>query len=148
MTPEYIVSIVVVGILGIWDIRVRRIPVIVLLVYAGSGILYNIIVRNGAEIGEYIMGCVPGCAALLLAFGTREKIGKGDGYTMMAVGIWMGIHRILLIGLISLGLLFVGAVVCWVSRVVSGKYVNGSGEIPFIPYLWGALVIAGMISVQ
>lgn len=77
------------GVLSVYDIRWKRIPVLWIVV-AGIGAI--IFFAAGNDNSAYkAMSCIfPGLLLLLLAFMTGEQIGYGDGLAVLVLGFFLG----------------------------------------------------------
>ena len=121
------------GYLSDRDIRTKKLPAASLL---ASGILAAVYIVLGEEISvSYVTGCMmPGMILLLLAMLTKEKIGYGDGATVLVMGLWTG------------G--FFCAAAALIGIFLSGVYglcllITGRGKtiIPFVPFLLAAMEV-------
>lgn len=66
----------------------------------------------------------------LLSFCTGEKVGYGDGWTLMMIGLFLGAYRCFLI--LFAGLLAESAVAAVLFAL---KKIGRDKEIPFLPFL-------------
>lgn len=103
-------------ILSVEDIRNRQLSVLLILELGLGGLVY---VLYGGHRPE------PGLGILLLAFGygTKEKIGYGDGYLMLALGMWLSDAALLKI-------FFLGICMASLYGVCMQKR-----ELPLVPFL-------------
>ena len=76
------------------------------------------------------LSLLPGLGFFLLSFLTREKVGYGDGWVLLMIGLFLGVYRCFLILLIGLMSESVVAIVL----LTLGK-INRDREIPFVPFL-------------
>lgn len=86
---------------------------------------------------QIIPGMLPGIFLLLIGKITGEKIGYGDGWLLMILGIYMGFAKVFLIFCIAL----------FISMFVSGIFLifqrlQWNSKIPFAPFLFGGYVLA------
>lgn len=132
------------GILSVWDIREKRVPVSPLLAGGISIILFAIYTCLKGEVlwGTLVGGMVPGAGLLLLAKLTGQ-IGAADGIVVMALGAQCGLRECLLLLFYSLILLSVFSLV-----LVILCRAKCSTRIPYLPFLllglWiGRLGVAG-----
>lgn len=104
------------------DMKEHRISIMVVLELGGTGILC------AAQAG-HMPSLLPGCMILLTGFFSREKIGYGDGWLMLALGMWMDTTELLR--------LFFGGV------VLGFLYSLGfrKREIPLVPFLTAAYIM-------
>lgn len=123
----------------ILDIKKKRINIYVCL----AGILAALIIREDVfKEGDIkiLQDILPGAIMLLVAYLTKEKIGKGDGVLIVFVGCVVGLRAtltmlfvsLLLTAVISLGLLAL-------------KKVRKETEIPFAPFLSIGVLAGGLI---
>lgn len=108
------------------DIRERQISMPAILELLGSGVLY------GSAAGHTPQP-VPGAVLLLLGFFSREQIGYGDGWLILALGMWLELPELL--GMLFLGF---GLLTLWAAAV-------RKGELPLVPFLTAAYVIGGWL---
>ncbi len=116
---------------AVFDGLQKQIP----LVAVWLGILTAICLRAGGMMGEINLPAValsllPGAAFFLLGFITREKVGYGDGWVLLMIGLFLDLSRcffILLAGLlIESAVALVLLALCKIRR---GK------EIAFCPFV-------------
>ena len=77
---------------------------------------------------------MPGVFFLILSFVTREKVGYGDGWMLLMIGLFAGYEDCFVILMLGLVLESVTALVLLVFRKIRRE-----DEIPFAPFL-----LAGM----
>lgn len=136
---QNVVSLVVFLTLSIEDIFKKEISALVLYFYLATGIILGII---QGHIWEMVIASVPGLMLLLVGFISSEKIGYGDGLSILALGVWIGIWHsaiaialgMLLAALIALGYILV----CKLKR----RMIDSHTRIPFIPFLYIGLVVS------
>lgn len=112
-----------------WDIRCRRLPLVITVIGGACGLLCSLL-GGRAPIG-IVLGLIPGIVALLIGKVTREAIGYGDGLLLCAMGTYLSCSQLLsvcmvactLAGIIALGMLVIGR-------------KSGKSELPFVPFLW------------
>ncbi len=75
----------------------------------------------------------PGIFLLLISRVSGEAVGEGDGWLLLALGMWMTLSQILFV--LTLGSLF-----CAVCAVAAGRK-----EMPFVPFLTAAYVVEGVL---
>lgn len=114
------------------DLKYKRIPLKTVFVFAAMAMIY-LAGENRFLEGNVVFGMLPGLGLLFLSAATKEKIGYGDGVTVMVLGLWTN-------------LLFSTLVVC-LAFCLAGCYAgvclikSKAGEIPFIPFLLAAMEI-------
>lgn len=109
----------------------RQIPLVVVWL----GILTAICLRINGIMGEegvaaVLLSLMPGTGFFLLSFLTREKVGYGDGWVLLMIGLFSGFFRCFLILLVGLLLESMAAVI-----LLSLKKIQRDKEIPFSPFL-------------
>ncbi|MBR6308540.1 MAG: prepilin peptidase [Lachnospiraceae bacterium] len=121
------------------DIRTKRINGYICL----FGILAAIFVRERIleEAGiRMMMDAVPGIIIYIVAFLTKEKIGKGDALSLIFIGMAAGIETVLSALFISLS----------ITALLSGillilKKVKRDTKLPFLPFLSIGVIAGGLI---
>lgn len=116
---------------AVFDGLQRQIP----LAAVWLGMLMAICLRMGGIIGEgnllsAALALVPGTMIFLLAFLTKEKIGYGDGWVLLMIGLFTDFSRcflILLTGLLAESLVVLVMLVL--------RKVRRDKEIAFCPFL-------------
>lgn len=73
---------------------------------------------------------IPGAGFLLLSFFTREKVGYGDGWVLLMIGLFLGAYRCFLVLLAGLLAESVAAIV-----LLALRKIQRDREIPFSPFL-------------
>ena len=116
---------------AVFDGLERQVPLAVVWL----GMLTAVGLRIGGVMGEAGMTAValsllPGACFFLLSFLTREKVGYGDGWVLLMIGLFLGVYRCFLILLV--GLLAESSVA--LVLLVLGK-IKRDREIPFLPFL-------------
>ena len=116
---------------AVFDGLRKQIPLVVVWL----GILTAICLRINGIMGEEsvtaaLLSLIPGMGFFLLSFLTREKVGYGDGWVLMMIGLFSGFSRCFLILLIGLLLESMAAVV-----LLLLKKKHRDKEIPFSPFM-------------
>lgn len=116
---------------AVFDGLKKQIPLAVVWL----GMLTAICLRVGGVMGEaslfsVALSLVPGAAFFLLGFVTREKVGYGDGWVLLMIGLFLDFPCCLLILLAGLLIESVAALVLLVFRKI-----QRDKEIPFCPFL-------------
>lgn len=126
--------IIVLSIGSYFDIRWKRIPTVLLGVGAGWGILCLILQMLQKGAGEAfaaaLISILPGGGLLLLSLLTEKKVGRGDGLTLILLGLFEGVERaipVFFLGLFLQSLLAVGLLIF--------KKADKQTCIPFLPFL-------------
>lgn len=147
------VRFLVVGILllcsSIQDVKTRKlsnrglivggIAVVILLLteWLCSGWIAGVSAAIRSVPWERLMGALPGLGLLVLSYGMRGQIGRGDAYLMCISGAALGVkqgmallfYALLLAGSISLVLLVL-------------RKVKKDTKIPFVPFLLGGYLLS------
>lgn len=116
---------------AVFDGLQKRIP----LAAVWLGMLTAICLRAGGVMGEVslpaiALSLVPGAAFFLLGFITREKVGYGDGWVLLMIGLFLDLPRCFLILLAGLLIESAAALVLLVFQKI-----RRDKEIPFCPFL-------------
>lgn len=99
------------------------------------GMLTAICLRVGGVMGEISLPAIalsltPGAVFFLLAFITREKVGYGDGWVLLMIGLFLDFAHCFLI--LMTGLLIESAVAL---ILLVFRKIRRDKEIPFCPFL-------------
>lgn len=108
------------------DIRERQVSLVVIAELGGTGIIY-------ALAAGYAPQPLPGILILLLGRFSKEQIGYGDGWLMLALGMWLPLKTLLWMLVLGIGL---GALYALVFHV---------RELPLVPFLAAAYVAGGWL---
>lgn len=116
---------------AVFDGMQKQIP----LAAVWLGMLTAICLRAGGMMGEVnlasvALSLVPGAVFFLLGFVTREKVGYGDGWVLLMIGLFLDLSRCFLILLAGLLIESIMALVLLVLRKI-----QRDKEIPFCPFL-------------
>lgn len=119
------------GICAVMDGIKREIP----LAFVWFGIITAVVLRLQGTIGEEsffmaVLSVLPGLMFWLISFVTREKVGYGDGWTLIMIGLFAGMWKcflILLIGLVSESVI--------VLILLAVQRISRDRRIPFVPFL-------------
>lgn len=135
--------------MSIQDIRTKQIPVWILLVLAGCSIFITCMdqwratssLQNAGQMIflRIVLGILPGCAMLFAGKLTGGAIGSGDSYTVLALGIHMGIFSVLTC--LMYGMCLSG--ICSMVLLLRGKYKK-KDTIPFLPFLSAGYMIVAI----
>lgn len=120
------------GVCAVFDFVKREIPLTVIWV----GMITAAIMRTKGMMGEttWVMlglSVMPGGCFWLLSFMTREKVGYGDGWLLVMIGLFLGLEKCfftLLLGLVTES----GAVLV----LLTLKKIKRDDEVAFAPFLW------------
>ena len=120
------------GVCAVCDGMKKEIPVVVVWLGICTAVVFYLQGAMGERTWwEAVLAMVPGVMFWALSFVSREKVGYGDGWRLMMVGLFVGIWKcfvMLLIGLMAQSLT--------VLVLIAVKKVGGDQEIPFAPFLF------------
>ena len=119
----------ILGIHSIMDIRRKEINVILAGACLAAGVAWQFFGQK-TETAEILLSCLPGSVLLGTAYLTEQKIGYGDGWVVMAAGVWTGVWDIVLI--LTGGMLTCAG--CSEVLLILKKVRKGD-SLPFIPFL-------------
>lgn len=116
---------------AVFDGLQKKIP----LAAVWLGILTAICLRAGGMMGEVrlyavVLSLVPGAVFFLLGFLTREKVGYGDGWVLLMIGLFLDFSRCFMILLAGLLIESAAALV-----LLAFRKIQRDKEIPFCPFL-------------
>ena len=116
---------------SVFDGLRKQIPLVVVWL----GMVTAVCLRANGVMGEagvtaVLFSLIPGTGFFLLSFLTRERVGYGDGWVLLMIGLFSGFSRCFLILLIGLLLESIVAMV-----LLLLKKVKRDKEIPFSPFL-------------
>lgn len=120
-----------IGVCAVFDILRRQIPLAVVWL----GMIMAVCLQAGGYMGETsflsaVFSLMPGAGFFLLSFLTGEKVGYGDGWVLLMIGLFMGIYRCFLILMLGLAAESAVAIV-----LLALKKIQRDREIPFSPFL-------------
>ena len=119
------------GICAVYDGVEREVP----LVVVWMGIITAVVLHIQGLGGEWTwqdvaLSVIPGVTFWILSFISAEKVGYGDGWMLVMIGLFIGLWKcflILMIGLVSSSLV---VLILLAVRRVSREY-----QLPFAPFL-------------
>lgn len=116
---------------AVFDGLYKQIPLIVVWL----GMLMAVCLQIYGATGETgilaaAVSLLPGVGFFLLSFFSREKVGYGDGWVLLMIGLFLGVYRCFLILLV--GLLAESAVAI---VLLAFRKIQRDREIPFSPFL-------------
>ena len=113
---------------SILDLREKRVSLLVTVLYGLLGIGYQILQK---EIGFWMIASfLPGLSALALAKLTREKIGYGDGFMLLALGCYIRLEEMAWVCMIAVCLAGLFALI-----LLAFFHKKRDYAIPFVPFL-------------
>ena len=125
----HICLIIILGVICVFDIKRKKIPVYMLIVLAAAGIISNFTVGE-FDIEKRIIAILPGMILLIVSMITKQQIGYGDGMIILIMGLYIDIDDILSIVLSSFLLSSIAAIIL---MTVFKKKKNF--EMAFSPFL-------------
>ncbi len=119
------------GVCALFDGLYRQIPLAVVWLGMLTAVYLHIFGAMG-ETGLFAaaLSLIPGMGFFLLSFCSREKVGYGDGWTLLMIGLFLGAYRCFLI--LFIGLLAESMVVMVLLML---RKIHRNKEIPFVPFL-------------
>lgn len=116
---------------AVFDGLYKQIPLVVVWL----GMLAAVCLQIHGAMGEtgivtVLASLLPGAAFFLLSFFSRERVGYGDGWVLLMIGLFLGIYRCFLI--LFVGLLAESAVAI---MLLAFRKIKRDKEIPFSPFL-------------
>ncbi len=116
---------------AVFDGLYKQIPLIVVWL----GMLTAVCLQIYGAMGETgiltaAFSLIPGAGFLLLSFFTREKVGYGDGWVLLMIGLFLGVYRCFLV--LLAGLLAESAIAI---VLLALRKIQRDREIPFSPFL-------------
>ena len=123
--------LVFLGICAVYDGLEREIPLAVVWLGIIAAVVLHIqgLAGDGTFMSA-VLSVIPGVMFWLLGFISGEKVGYGDGWLLVMIGLFMGLWKcflILMIGLVS------GSLV--VLTLLVFKKVSRDYRLPFAPFL-------------
>ena len=125
----HICLIIILGVICVFDIKRKKIPVYMLIVLAAAGIISNFTVGE-FDIEKRIIAMLPGIILLIVSMITKQQIGYGEGLIILIIGLYIDIDDILSIVLSSFLLSSIAAIIL---MTVFKKKKNF--EMAFSPFL-------------
>lgn len=125
----HICLIIILGVICVFDIKRKKIPVYMLIILAAAGIISNFTVGE-FDIEKRIIAMLPGMILLIVSMITKQQIGYGDGMIILIMGLYIDIDDILSIVLSSFLLSSIAAIIL---MTVFKKKKNF--EMAFSPFL-------------
>lgn len=130
--------LVVLMILTAQDIKSRTINPLILLPGALVSAILKLIGRS--DYMASLLGMGVGLMILIIAKITREAIGYGDGLIFIYLGLSLGIGKVMLILLMTVGLISLSGLI----MILPGK-VNKKTRWPMIPWIFASVMLGVLI---
>ncbi len=113
---------------SVCDMRNKKIPLWVIIIFAGLGVLLAIF-APAHSFGDLVAGVGGGVVLIMVSIITAGQIGMGDGLLFVVLGIFCGSSNI--------GLLIYATLLC---AVVAGvlfmtRQVKRNDRLPFVPFV-------------
>lgn len=134
-----IATIIYLGVLSIYDLRSKRLPIYIFVIGGIAGIVLLILEKNIGFL-NLIVNLSPGIALLIIGRLTRQAIGYGDGLAVLIMGLFQSINIVMLSLLMGITLSGFVALILLLFFHKSKK-----SELAFIPFLAIAFLISGGI---
>lgn len=131
MDVRFVATCVLLGVTGLFDLRYKKIPIFPIII--GSILGGAVMIAEGAGGGEILSALLPGMLLIIVAFVTREKIGYGDGFLLVSLGLLEGAGACW--EDLMMGLFF--AAMFGIILLVFGEKGKET-EVPFVPFLMAA----------
>lgn len=116
---------------AVFDGLNRRVPLAVIWLGMLTACCFRFAGLMGeTSLMETALSLLPGAGVFLLGFLTKEKVGYGDGWALLMIGLFAGFYQCFLILLVGLLVESAAAIVL----LAVGK-IKRDREIPFLPFL-------------
>lgn len=125
----HICLIIILGVICVFDIKKKKIPVYMLIILAAVGITSNFTMGE-FNIEKRIIAMLPGIIMIMVSMVTKQQIGYGDGLLILIMGLYINIDDILSI---VLSAFLVSSVFAIILMTVFKKKKNF--EMAFSPFL-------------
>ena len=123
------------GTMSLFDIRTKRLPDVSLVLGLVASVLVRIAFR-GQPFYSYAAAAFVGFIFVIISYLTNEKIGYGDSFVILSIGILVGLENLLFI----LFAAFVMASFFGMVILVSRNFKSDKG-IPFVPFIFAAFIL-------
>jgi leader peptidase (prepilin peptidase)/N-methyltransferase len=114
---------------SIFDIKRKEISLKITLIYGVCGVILRLV--DGFDGKDFLLALFPGIICMILAYVSREQIGCGDAWILLATGCCIPSTDIVLVCLFALSA--TGAAALFLYVVLHKK---GTFEMPFVPFLF------------
>ena len=126
--------------LSVWDIRRGELPLLVLAVGGGTGLLlrlWDALTGSGlpALCGTYLPGAAVGLSLLAAARLTQEEIGYGDGICFCTLALWLPWGDLFTLLMAALALCGIPGLV--ISLIRKQRKI----ALPFLPFVTAAYLL-------
>ncbi|MCQ2530367.1 MAG: prepilin peptidase [Lachnospiraceae bacterium] len=117
------------------DYKKKELPLVLIVSMGLSGIVFQIIVRQMSFL-NLLFGSLIGILFLGIGKITRQALGYGDGFILVATGIFLGFSENVLLLLLGVLLAAGFSIGLMIFRKKTKK-----DEIPFLPFLFTGYVL-------
>lgn len=120
------------------DIRTKKIPLQLLLFGFGLGLINTILQLSSSKrsLWEALLCLLPGTALFLYSKAVNGKLGMGDGWMILTMGLFLGFEGC--IALLAAGCFLTIATAL---PLLIFKKIKKDTQLPFAPYLLAAFLI-------
>lgn len=135
-----IVCLVFLYLLARQDCHDKEISSWLLDLFIGSGFVCRMVQKEWMEqagVMTLFWALLPGCLLLVLGILSREKIGYGDGLSVLALGFYEDV--LFVIQAVNLGFLL--AVFWFCMKKQKSRKADGEAEIAYLPFLLTGTVV-------
>ena len=119
------------GICAVCDGVEREVPLVVVWLGIITAVVLHLQGLGGDRTWQDVaLSVIPGVMFWMLSFITGERVGYGDGWMLIMIGLFMGLWKcflILMVGLILSSLVVLILLAC--------KKASGNDQLPFAPFL-------------
>ena len=133
----WIVTLAMIVIEAISDVKRREIKIVYLIVAGAIGILALVISGEKSRIISSLFGIAIGLTVIVLAYLTKGGIGYGDGLLLCISGLLLGVRNNIILLLMGC---FFSAVVSMFLLVI--KKADRKTLLPFVPFLIPAVIVS------
>lgn len=159
MLIQNIVVTACMGIMSVQDIRQRKVSMWLIFLLGATGSVLLVVNLSGAAWPDwshtasdpdqtavlsdikgywqsYLAGVLPGAVLWMAGKVSGNRIGSGDGYVLMALGLHLGLWNVV-------NCLLYGSVFCAIAGAVllALKKKNKQDALPFLPFLTAGYII-------
>lgn len=126
------------GTMSLFDLKTKRLPDMSIVLGLVSAVLVRIAFK-GQPLSSYIAAIAVGILFFAVSYFTKEKIGYGDSFIILFIGILLGFENLLFIVFAALIMSAVTGVV-----MIIAKGCKRNLSLPFVPFMFAAfLLLAG-----
>jgi leader peptidase (prepilin peptidase)/N-methyltransferase len=119
------------AICAVWDAVKKEIPLFVVWIGMLTAFILRVIGVSADE--SWIMigaALLPGAIFWAISYVTREKVGYGDGWVLLMIGLSIGVAKCIAVLVTAL----LAEFVCLVLLLALRK-IHRDNEVPFVPFL-------------